>query len=82
MQRTLLIIVSLALLVASARAEEEPSFGEVRAIFAAKCLACHGNDPKDLKGDYDLRTRAAAIKGGESGDAAIAPGQPDKSPIR
>jgi len=58
-----------------------PSFSEVRAIFAAKCLACHGNDPKDLKGDYDLRTRDGAVKGGESGDAAIVPGEPDKSPL-
>ena len=41
--------------------EEAPSFSEVRAIFAAKCLACHGNDPKELKGDYDLRTRDAAL---------------------
>src|SRR6478672_6896361 len=61
--------------------DDAPSFNEVRAIFAAKCLACHGNDPKELKGDYDLRTREAAIKGGESGDAAIVPGQPDRSPL-
>ncbi|HMC11954.1 MAG TPA: c-type cytochrome domain-containing protein, partial [Pirellulaceae bacterium] len=61
--------------------EQPPTFSEVRAIFAAKCLACHGNDPKELKGDYDLRTRESAIKGGESGDAAIVPGQPDKSPL-
>jgi mono/diheme cytochrome c family protein len=58
-----------------------PRFSEVQAILSAKCLACHGNDPKDLKGDYDLRTREAAIKGGESGEAAIVPGQPDKSPL-
>lgn len=57
------------------------NFTEVRAIFAAKCLACHGADPKELKGDYDLRTREAAIKGGESGDAAIVPGEPDSSPL-
>src|SRR3954471_18856989 len=60
---------------------EPGSFAEVRAIFAAKCLACHGNDAKELKGDYDLRTREAAIKGGESGEAAIVPGQPEKSPL-
>jgi mono/diheme cytochrome c family protein len=59
----------------------EPTFTEVRAILAAKCLACHGNDAKELKGDYDLRTREAAIKGGESGEAAIVPGQPEKSPL-
>src|SRR6476469_6457229 len=80
------LILPLAIgLVALARAavcqDAAPLFAEVRAIFAAKCLACHGNDPKDLKGDYDLRTREAAIKGGESGDAAIVPGQPVKSPL-
>src|SRR5262249_32329017 len=67
--------------VSMARADEAPPFSEVRAIFAARCLACHGNDPKQLKGEYDLRTRAAAIKGGESGEVAIAPGEPDKSPL-
>lgn len=61
--------------------DSPPAFAEVRAILAAKCLACHGNDPKDLKGEYDLRTREAALKGGESGDAAIVPGQPEKSPL-
>src|SRR5689334_20332552 len=63
------------------KAVQPPSFSEVRAIFTAKCLACHGNDPKDLKGDYDLRSREAAIKGGESGETAIVPGEPEKSPL-
>ena len=62
--------------------EQPPAFGEVHTIFAAKCLACHGNDPKELKGDYDLRTREVAIKGGESGDAAIVPGEPDKAEMQ
>src|SRR5437763_16180798 len=77
-------LISLMALIASASlsaAEEGPPFSEVRAIFAAKCLACHGNDPKELKGDYDLRTREAAIKGGESGDVAVVPGEPEKSPL-
>ena len=69
------------LFAAVARGAEPPSFAEVRALLAAKCLACHGNDPKELKGDYDLRTRAAAVKGGESGEAAIVPGEPEKSPL-
>jgi mono/diheme cytochrome c family protein len=64
------------------RAETEaPRFAQVRAIFAAKCLTCHGNDAKDLKGKFDLRTPATAIQGGESGEAAIVPGEPDKSPL-
>jgi hypothetical protein len=63
------------------QAEEPVAFGPVRAIFAEKCLACHGNDPADLKGKLDLRSRAGALKGGESGGPAIVPGQPDKSPL-
>jgi mono/diheme cytochrome c family protein len=74
--------VPLATAQESARPNTDaPSFAEVRAIFVAKCLVCHGNDAKDLKGDYDLRTRDAALKGGESGEAAIVPGQPEKSPL-
>src|SRR5688572_24486081 len=74
-------IVALAAHPFFALGQEPPPFEQVRAILSAKCLACHGNDPKDLKGDYDLRTREAAIKGGESGAAAIVPGQPEKSPL-
>src|SRR5947207_2774248 len=73
--------ITLAATASLSLAEEASPFTEVRAIFAAKCLACHGNDPKELKGDYDLRTRESAISGGESGGAAITPGQPEKSPL-
>ncbi len=75
------IFVIVGLPAFAAPPADAPPFSEVRAIFAAKCLACHGNDAKDLKGGYDLRTREAAIKGGESGEAAIIPGQPEKSPL-
>lgn len=47
----------------------------------AKCLVCHGDDEKKIKGEFDLRSRAAAIRGGESGDPAILPGDPGKSPL-
>jgi mono/diheme cytochrome c family protein len=74
-------LLGLFACAASAQAADAPAFAEVRAIFAAKCLACHGNDPQDLKGDFDLRTRETAVKGGESGEPAIVPSQPDKSPL-
>ena len=54
---------------------------EVRPLFAEKCLACHGDRPNKLKGDYDMRTRATLLKGGESGNPAIIPGKPDQSPV-
>jgi mono/diheme cytochrome c family protein len=76
-----LLILCAGYSCAPAGAEEAPAYSKAREIFAAKCLACHGNDPQDLKGEYDLRSRAAAIKGGESGEAAIVPGQPEQSPL-
>src|SRR5688500_358423 len=81
MRSVLFCAIFMLPLAAQASADDTPTFAEVRAILAAKCLACHGSEPKELKGEYDLRTRDAAIKGGESGDAAIIPGQPEKSPL-
>lgn len=54
---------------------------EIRPLFAEKCLACHGDKPNKLKGDYDMRKRATLLKGGESGDPALIPGKPDQSPL-
>jgi hypothetical protein len=51
------------------------------AILNAKCLGCHGDDPKAKpKGGLDLRTREGALKGGENGTALV-PGDPAKSPL-
>ncbi|QDT17127.1 PSD1 and planctomycete cytochrome C domain-containing protein [Alienimonas californiensis] len=47
---------------------------EVQPMFAAKCLACHGADGDDLKGAFDLSTRAGLLAGGESGDPGVTPG--------
>jgi mono/diheme cytochrome c family protein len=49
---------------------------DILPLFQTKCLRCHGD--KARKGDLDLRSLAAAVKGGESGPAVVA-GQPDKS---
>lgn len=50
---------------------------KVRPILEAKCLQCHG--PKKHKGGYRLDLPEPALKGGESGLAAIKPGDPLKS---
>lgn len=49
-------------------------------LLQEKCLACHGNDKK-LRGGLDLRTRATMLQGGDSGEPALIPGQPQKSPL-
>ena len=53
----------------------------IQPLLSAKCLACHGQDEKKIEGGLDLRSRAAALTGGESGKAAFVIGNPDKSPL-
>ncbi|HCU88046.1 MAG TPA: hypothetical protein DGP39_10995, partial [Verrucomicrobiales bacterium] len=55
---------------------------KVLPIFQSKCLACHGENPeKQLKGDFDMRSRAALLKGGDSEEPSIVPGKPLQSPL-
>ena len=64
----------------------EPTAGEklfalkVRPVFNEKCMACHGNDPDKIKGDFDMRTREAMLRGGaEFGEKSLIPGQGERS---
>src|SRR5438093_2505957 len=58
--------------------EQERLFEEkVRPLLAANCLECHG--PKKQESGLRLDSRAAAIDGGDSGERAIVPGDPDRS---
>lgn len=54
---------------------------EVYPMLEAKCFACHGEGPEELKGELDLRSLQGMVKGGESGQPALVPGHPDQSPI-
>ncbi|MCC9644675.1 PSD1 and planctomycete cytochrome C domain-containing protein [Rhodopirellula sp. JC740] len=54
---------------------------KVMPLLKEKCLGCHGNDADDMKGDYDVRTRDALLRGGESEEAAIIPGNAEDSPF-
>jgi cytochrome c553 len=49
---------------------------KVRPIFAAHCTSCH--DAKKAKGGLQLTSRAAALRGGDTG-AAVVPGDPAQS---
>ncbi len=64
----------------------EPTVGEklfalhVKPLFAEKCNACHGDDPDKLKGDFDMRTREAILKGGDFfGEEVLMPGRGEES---
>lgn len=77
-------VFALALIapqVISAEDAKQLFVRRVLPLFSEKCLGCHGKDPDKIKADYDMRARESAFKGGESGEAAIVPGQPEKSPL-
>jgi hypothetical protein len=71
-----------ALLCLPAIAAEKVDFQrQVRPILADKCFACHGADAEHREGGLRLDQREAALKGGDSGAAAIAPNQPAASEL-
>ena len=53
--------------------------GKVLPVLKSKCFACHGDDDSDLKGELDLTSLKAMLAGGESGNAAIVPGDSKNS---
>ena len=68
------------LLVASSQGEEAPVsfFKQVVPIFKESCNGCH--HPGKMKGDLDLTTHAAILKGGKHG-SVIKPGDPSGSTL-
>lgn len=53
----------------------------VGPLLTQHCVSCHGDQAEDFAGGLDLRSRRAAIAGGDSGEAAIRPGKPASSPL-
>jgi mono/diheme cytochrome c family protein len=62
-------------------AAEELFLDRVGPLLKQRCLACHGDDPQKIKGGLDLRSREAMLRGGESGEPAVAPGASGESPL-
>ena len=88
--RLLLILMTILLTLISCKdSNQTVSTEEAEKIFAyevyplleAKCFACHGDDPSEIEGDFDIRTLESLLKGGESGKTGLIPGNPEKSPI-
>ncbi|HXG12045.1 MAG TPA: c-type cytochrome domain-containing protein [Gemmataceae bacterium] len=72
--------MALLLLFAAAGtavAQQPPSYArQVRPFFAKYCLECH--NAQQAKGDLNLETFSALMKGGKSGPVVV-PGKPDES---
>ncbi len=68
------VAACLTLVLASPLQADDGDFSEgeklyalqIKRLFADKCLACHGADPEDLGGGFDMRSRSAMLRGGES----------------
>lgn len=54
---------------------------DIQPILAEHCTACHGADNENRHAGLQLDLREMALKGGESGAAAIVPGKPDASEL-
>ena len=56
------------------QAEAESLFVEkIKPLLESKCGGCCGDAGKKIRGDYDMRSRAGLLKGGESGDPSLIP---------
>lgn len=54
---------------------------KVYPLLQEKCLGCHGGDEADIKGEFDVRTLESNLRGGESGEPALVPGDAHASII-
>ena len=52
---------------------------DLAPIFQRKCVTCHGTEK--TKGGYQLHTFQNLMKGGESKEASVVPGQPERSKL-
>ncbi|MCA9037909.1 MAG: hypothetical protein KDA91_22435 [Planctomycetaceae bacterium] len=79
-------LISLSLLfafshaIAAEQISAERTFTlRVLPLLKEKCFACHGDHPQDVKASLDVRSRDGLLKGGESGEASLVPGNPAES---
>jgi hypothetical protein len=54
---------------------------QIQPILAEHCAQCHGRDEATRHGGLRLDIREQALEGGDSGEPAIVPGEPDASLI-
>jgi WD40 repeat protein len=81
----LVFLVAAAVFIRPANADDGTEAGatetpisfyhDVRPIFQAHCFGCH--QPARRRGELDMTSRDALLKGGESEDPAVVPGKPD-----
>jgi mono/diheme cytochrome c family protein len=67
--------VAIAAAIAMAEEAETVDFKtEIEPVFAEHCIECHGPDKQ--KGEFRVDRLARLLRGGDSGEAAVVPGDP------
>jgi hypothetical protein len=82
--RCCLSVLSVVIVVAATRARAAAPADyqrDIQPLFAEHCAQCHGVDESERKSGLRLDVRENALKGGDSGMAAIVPGQPEQSEL-
>ncbi|MCM2373011.1 PSD1 and planctomycete cytochrome C domain-containing protein [Aporhodopirellula aestuarii] len=80
-----LMLVNASTLMAESHESEDERAGQrlfalkVLPVFGEKCFGCHGADVEKRRGEFDMRTLQGLLDGGETGEPAIVPGDPDGS---
>lgn len=54
---------------------------KVLPLLKEKCFACHGDDPKKIKGELNLLSRESMLKGGENSPKVLVPGKAAESDL-
>jgi mono/diheme cytochrome c family protein len=68
---------------ADPKADAEAAFAlRVLPVLKAKCFACHGADAANIKGGFDLGSRATLLRGGDSGKPGVVTGKAADSPLQ
>ena len=81
----LAFVLSLIFVQPEINAAEQPSeidllfLKKIKPMLKVKCWGCHGENEEKIKADYNMLEREGMLKGGESGKAAIVPGDASKS---
>nr|AHZ46172.1 secreted protein [uncultured bacterium 12-5D] len=52
---------------------------KVKPLLSEKCFSCHGEDPDKIKGDLDMLSLEGLLRGGESSDEVLVPGDANAS---
>ena len=79
-----LLVACVTLCAASATAETNVRgvyLTEIQPILSENCFQCHGTDEGSREGGLRLDMRESALRGGDSGNPAITPKNPEESEL-